>query len=83
VYRAKVGQLTAAFQDDALKAQAFELLRELIAAVVLTPENGDLTIELRGEFASMLSLFAGAETQKAPAGVPGGVADQGGRGDRI
>ena len=69
VYREKVGQLTAAFEDEALKAQAFERLRALIEAVVLMPEDGDLTIDLRGELASMLSLCAGAETQKASADV--------------
>ena len=70
VYRKKVEQLIAAFEDEALKAQAFERLRALIEAVVLTPEDGDLAIDLRGEFASMLSLCAGAETQKASAGIP-------------
>ncbi|HXH16094.1 MAG TPA: hypothetical protein VNJ10_08160 [Sphingomonas sp.] len=70
VYREKVEQLTTAFEDDALKAQAFERLRALIKAVVLTPQNGNLAIELRGELASMLSLCAGAETQKASAGFP-------------
>ncbi|WP_258191540.1 recombinase family protein [Sphingomonas sp. PP-CE-3G-477] len=69
LYREKVGHLTAAFLDDALKAQAFERLRALIDAVVLTPEEGGLAIDLRGELASMLSLCAGAETQKASAGV--------------
>jgi site-specific DNA recombinase len=69
LYREKVGQLTAAFQDDALKAQAFERLRALIEAVVLTPEDGDLAIDLRGELASILSLCAGAETQKVSAVV--------------
>ncbi len=69
VYREKVGQLTAAFQDDALKAQAFERLRALIEAVVLTPEDGDLTIDLHGELGLMLSLCASAETQKASAAL--------------
>ena len=69
MYREKVEQLTAAFEDEALKAQAFERLRALIEAVVLTPEGGDLTIDLRGELASMLELCAGAETQKASAGM--------------
>ncbi len=57
VYLEKIEQLTAAFEDDALKAQAFEQLRALIEAVVLTPEDGNLAIDLRGELASMLSLF--------------------------
>ena len=70
VYREKVDQLTAAFEDDALKAQAFDRLRALIETVVLTPEDGHLAIDLHGELASMLSLCAGAETQKASAGDP-------------
>ena len=32
-------------------------------------EEGDLATDLRGELASILSLYAGAETQKASAGV--------------
>ena len=69
MYREKVEQLTAAFEDEALKAQAFDRLRALIEAVVLTPDDGHLTIDLRGELASMLELCAGAETQKASAVV--------------
>jgi site-specific DNA recombinase len=56
-------------QDDALKAQTFEPLRTLIEAAVLTPEGGHLTIDLRGELASMLSLCAGTKTQKDSAEV--------------
>ena len=71
VYREKVGQLTAAFEDDALKSQAFERLRSLIETVVLAPEEGDFAIDLRGELASMRAPNASAETQKASAGVSG------------
>ena len=83
VYREKIEQFTAAFEDDALKAQAFEQLRALIESVVLTPEDGDLAIDLRGELASMLLLCAGAETQKASAVVTEEVASEDGCGDRI
>ena len=69
MYRERIEQFTAAFEDDALKAQAFERLRALIETLVLTPEGGDLAIDLRGELGSMLSLCAGAETQKASAVV--------------
>jgi len=41
----------------------------LIEAVVLTPVNGELVIELRGELVAMLQLCAGVETQKASAAV--------------
>jgi len=57
-------------REQRSKTQASERLRAFIEAVVLTPEDGDLTIDLRGELASMLELCAGVETQKAPAGVP-------------
>ena len=67
LYRERVEQLTAVFPDDALKAQAFERIRSLIDTVVLKQENGILAIHLRGELASMISLCAGAETQKASA----------------
>lgn len=42
----------------------FERLRALIEAVVLTPKDGDLTIDLRGELASMLTLYIVPQTQK-------------------
>jgi site-specific DNA recombinase len=57
-------------REQRSKTQAFERLRALIEAVVLTPEDGDLTIDLRGELASMLELCAGAKTQKPSAGEP-------------
>lgn len=69
MYREKVDQLTAAFEDDALKAQTFERLRALIEAVMPTPEDGDFAFDLRGELTSMLSLCTGAETQKTSAVV--------------
>ena len=58
------------FPDDALKVQAFERLCAPIEMVVLTPEDGDLTINLRSELASMRAPNASAETQKASAGIP-------------
>ena len=68
------GEQVTAFEDEALKAQAFDRLRALIEAVVLTPEDGDLAIDLRGELASMLSLSGGAKTRKVNrAGSAGGV----------
>ncbi|TVV69728.1 hypothetical protein FOY91_20980 [Sphingomonas solaris] len=73
VYREKVGQLTAAFGDEALKAQAFERLRALIETVVLTPEDGELAIILRGELASMLELTASVAMQNAPSAVAEGA----------
>ncbi|VXC97022.1 hypothetical protein SPHINGOT1_270001 [Sphingomonas sp. T1] len=59
---------------DALKAQAFERLRlQRTEMVVLTLEDSKLTINLRGELASMLELCVCLETQKASAGIPSEV----------
>ena len=55
MYRERAGQVTAAFQDETLKAQAFERLRALKEAVVLAPDANELTIDLRGALTSMLS----------------------------
>ena len=70
-YRQRVGRLTDAFEDDALRSQAFERIRSLIETVVLKPENRVLAIYLRGEFASMLELCVCPKTQKASSGVSG------------
>jgi site-specific DNA recombinase len=70
VYRDKVANLTEAFEDEALRAQAFERIRALIDAVVLTPENGELAIHLRGKLASMLELCAGPQTPTSSASIP-------------
>ncbi len=70
MYREKVEQLTAPSQDEALKARAFERLRALIDAVVLTPEDGNLAIDLHGELASMLSLCADQQRKNPPRVFP-------------
>ncbi|MFW2830993.1 recombinase family protein [Sphingomonas sp. ID0503] len=69
IYREKVAKLTKAFEDEALKAEAFERIRALIDAVVLTPEDGELKIDLRGELASMLELCACPEMRTAPTNI--------------
>jgi DNA invertase Pin-like site-specific DNA recombinase len=74
VYRRKVEEL-----HDALRAEdagpARELVRGLIEAIVLTPENGRLGVEVRGELAAILRL-SGLANEKAPAGGPELLAEQ-------
>ena len=85
-YRAKVADLTAAFTDKALELEAFELLRSLIQSVVLTREDGLLSVALRGEFSLLLLLLLWSEPgqHNAPeAGAFRGVGDRFGCGDRI
>ncbi|TVV74173.1 hypothetical protein [Sphingomonas solaris] len=73
IYRDKVGRLTSAFEDEGIQSQAFERLRALIETVVLTPEDGELAIILRGELASMLELTASVAMQNAPSAVAEGA----------
>ena len=56
VYRQKVADLTAALNAEGTKAEAAELLRSMISAIRLVPENGRLAIDLVGELAAIMSL---------------------------
>jgi site-specific DNA recombinase len=61
LYRTKVEQLAAALQGEDTRLEASETLRGLIDSIVLTPEGGQLRIELRGNLAAMLTA---AQTAK-------------------
>ena len=63
-YRQRVAALAQALYDEEFGRQAFERLRALVEAVVLTPVDGQLAIELRGELAGILRV-AGHEEQVA------------------
>jgi hypothetical protein len=68
VYRQRVAELSRVLQaDDA--AEARELVRGLVEAIRLVPEDGKLRIEVRGELGAILRLAEGARNQKRPGGV--------------
>ena len=52
-----------------------ELIRDLVEAIALVPEDGRLRIEVRGELAAILRL-SGLTNENAPAGGPGRLAEQ-------
>jgi hypothetical protein len=56
IYRAKVTELGRALQEPDSRSEATEALRDLVDAIVLTPDqNGEtLQIKLRGNLAAML-----------------------------
>ena len=64
LYRQKVADLHLALEHQSTKAEAFEIIRSLVDEIVLTPENGKLRIDLRGDLAAILSL---TENNKKPA----------------
>jgi site-specific DNA recombinase len=64
LYRTKVEHLAEALQSDASRVEASDALRGLIESIVLTPEEGQLRIELRGNLAAMLTVAQ--ETKRSP-----------------
>ena len=74
VYRRKVEELHEALKADD-SGPARELVRGLVEAIVLTPENGRLKVEMRGELAAILRL-SGFANAKTPAGGPELLAEQ-------
>ena len=47
--------------QEETRTEATEILRGLIDEISLTPENGELRIDLRGELASILKLAVGSK----------------------
>jgi DNA invertase Pin-like site-specific DNA recombinase len=64
VYRNKVESLASALQREDTRLEASEMLRGLIDSIVLTPQDGQLRIELRGNLAAMLT--AAQQTKRSP-----------------
>ena len=64
LYRSKVEELASALQREDTRLEASEMLRGLIDSIVLTPEKGQLRVELRGNLAAM--LIAAQETKRSP-----------------
>src|SRR2546428_2885645 len=62
LYRTKVEQLAAALQREDSRIEASETLRGLIDSIVVTPEGGQLRIELRGNLAAMFERRPTNET---------------------
>jgi site-specific DNA recombinase len=56
VYRRRVADLHQALYDKDSAPEAFELIRALVAEITLTPDDGQLRIDLRGELAAILNL---------------------------
>jgi site-specific DNA recombinase len=76
VYRLKVAELRRSLDADRLDPEAVELIRSLVDAVTLTPEDGALAISIKSELAGILALCD--ESRKANPGDQGvaGLAEQ-------
>ena len=57
-YRAQVARLAEALNAEENRAEAADLLRSLIERIELTPKEGRLEIDLKGDLAGILTLAA-------------------------
>jgi hypothetical protein len=64
LYRQKVTTLAEALERSETRTEAREALRGLIDAIVLTPDEGALRIELRGNLEAMPSGADQAESHR-------------------
>nr|WP_281416985.1 recombinase family protein [Ancylobacter lacus] len=69
-YRVQVDELYAALQEDseAKRMVAADVMRSLVREIILTPENGELQIDVRGDLAGILAVSL---KSKRPAGGAG------------
>ena len=61
LYRQKVTALAQALEHPETRTEASEALRDLIAAIVLTRNQDELQIELKGNLAAMLGAAQNAK----------------------
>ncbi len=67
IYRQMIENLEASLRQSETRQEAFKLIRGLIDAVMLTPIDGRLEIELRGDLAGILAVSeAGTESAFSP-----------------
>jgi site-specific DNA recombinase len=70
-YREQVSALHEALQDDteATRLRAGEVLRSLVEEIILTPEGGELKIDVRGDLAGILAISLKMKTPATWTGV--------------
>ena len=67
IYREHLNSLSQALGRPDTREKAADVIRSLVSAIELTPENGDLAIVLRGDLAAMLSFASNKKKPGAPA----------------
>jgi len=56
IYRGTVERLEVSLRQPDTDREAFELIRGLVDVIILTPVDGELEIELRGDLAGILAM---------------------------
>jgi site-specific DNA recombinase len=59
IYRQRISALHESLRSNETKAEAAEIVRTLVDRVTLVPEEGLLSVVLRGDLAAMLRFAAG------------------------
>jgi hypothetical protein len=65
----QVATLHQALTDEGSRADAMELIRSLIEAIVLVPEDGKLRTEVRRELATSWPLLQGERSRPQQTGI--------------
>ncbi len=70
-YRLQVAELYDTLQEEAeaKRLKAGEVLRSLVKEIILTPENGELQIDVRGDLSGILAVSLKSKTLAARAGA--------------
>ncbi|GLH80052.1 MULTISPECIES: recombinase family protein [unclassified Bradyrhizobium] len=70
-YREQVNALHEALRDDseATRLKAGEILRSLVKEIILTPDAGELKIDVRGDLAGILAISLKTKTPATRTGV--------------
>ena len=70
-YREQVNALHDALRDDtdATRLKAGEILRSLVKEIILTPDAGELKIDVRGDLAGILAVSLKTKTPATRTGV--------------
>lgn len=58
VYRREVTELHKALENEETNPEAMELMRSLVDEIVLTPEDGEPRVDLKGKLAGILGRCA-------------------------
>jgi DNA invertase Pin-like site-specific DNA recombinase len=77
IYRQKVDALHVALNDDKSRLEAMEHIRALVDQVILSPVDGKLQIELKGELAGILAICDAGKKK------PGSISEAGLAADKI
>ena len=73
VYRQRVAALYDALQHEASRVPAADIIRSLVSEIILTPKNGFLQVELRGDLAGILTVAAAGRPKSPTSGEAGSV----------